>query len=697
MTSRRAKCLWVATLLQSCLWADPIITFPKAYYSIRDIVERIEQESQFSLDLPFADANNERKVLPPQLKLEDALRWITRYYEKNNGLLLRYDINDKKVTFQKSLGNSDTAMKLLFEKKIKLLGQNWSIHQAMQSVSDQVGMPLDLPAEPKAVRVANYDYECTVADWVEEVRNYWKREHGRYLTYRLGDRGLSFEDDGPAEPARVLHVELLGQYKDATKVKDPIGSIPSHNMDKSPQSQAQNNATVPVDTILAAQPKMNEDLPQSDPLVQKNTSVAKTKLPEMAPLPIEPLDRWIEPTALAAKPAQTPQAQIKALLAKGPLQFFDARGRRSLITNLIRPRPLSETPDDIIALIQSSAGTVRGLQPWLEQCKNLDLSSLEAYERKKLWREAEETWLATLLKQANETPALQAADRGWHGAYGIEVGIGNNPQYRGDHLLKTQKRTAEWLGQQLELNYGVNPTGPWSSSYGLSFNHVLESDQGSWSGLGLHIQVQRTMGEGGLAAIAPFFHLDHTNDFLAPQGELSQNLMMAGLSLQWADIPLKGYFEKTTGVTDVFIDQVSPRGQSQKHFIGGQSLRQESFGLRHRQAWLLANAQGSKGPGLESFVIQRQGKHPQTDGLETGLGCFWEQHLLGWGYQGGLSYSLWNRSESVTQWQTYGRIDGQIFPKGSAFAKLAFENSDSSDPIMSYQSTSLSLGWETKW
>ena len=151
--------LILGALLQAPLWSEStLVHFPKGTYSIRELIDSIQQETHLNIDLPFADSQNDKKSLPPEMELDESLVWILRYYERSNGLALYIVRSGEQIQFQKSFGGHEAEVKKLFNKKIKLVGQQWSIHQALQSAADQVGMPLDCPAEPKVVVPA--DYNC---------------------------------------------------------------------------------------------------------------------------------------------------------------------------------------------------------------------------------------------------------------------------------------------------------------------------------------------------------------------------------------------------------------------------------------------------------------------------------------------------------------------------------------------------------
>ena len=439
---------------------------------------------------------------------------------------------------------------------------------------------------------------------------------------------------------------------------------------------------------------------QSDLLVLKDTSAPKTLLPEVAPTDLAPIDRWVEQPK-SQSPSLHPADQLRVLAKNGPLVFLNAEARRQLLTELIRPRPLAEDVTDILELIKKIAQPTKGLDSWLDQFAQVDLKGMDTYERKKILRNIEENWLEELLVHEAQKPILLPADRGWHGDYGLECGGGANPQAVGDHPLRSSGASSMWLSQQLDLDYRVNPVGPWSYNYGLQFNHVFSTgssqDDGSWSGLGCNFKSTREINQQGLAAISPYVVFNRADSFLVDHGQLRQNLYLAGMSFNWAELHLSGAFEKCVGTTDVFIDKVQPLGHTNRHFVDGRHLSQSAWGLRHTQNWLKANAEGQEGPGLELAIVERNGDHPAATGLELGTGVLWQYQRQHWGYQSGLSLNYWGRDEAVTSWVLHGRLEGQLFPKGLNYAELSFENSSSSDPIMDYTSTRLALGWGIKW
>jgi hypothetical protein len=145
------------------------------------------------------------------------------------------------------------------------------------------------------------------------------------------------------------------------------------------------------------------------------------------------------------------------------------------------------------------------------------------------------------------------------------------------------------------------------------------------------------------------------------------------------------------------MEQRRPRGKAEKHFVTGESLRQEGFGLRHRQSWMGANSEGAFGPSLGLFLIQRQGDSPLVKGLEVGLDLSYELQKNDWNTEIAFEYSHWDRTQAIDRTELSGQVGYLGLAKGEFFANLTFENTSSSDTLADYSSTRFKFGWEVKW
>jgi hypothetical protein len=680
------------------------VTFPKGSYSIRDIVERVEHETPYSLHLPFADEANARKVLPSSMDVDEVFRWISRYYEKNNQIPMHFVKKGAEVHFQKNILTSRADFEQLLQKKITLEGRNWGVQDALPAVSAQVGIPVALNLEDKANLKADYRYECTFGEWIEEVRRYWETNNGEHLGIRLGEKGFEFVKEGKAVDR--LNIQLLGKIskRDTQKERRDM----SHSKLPAQLKLSEENEAKPIEVkpVIPNMEKRLAELNNKDrsrlsspkPLITKSEDLEEIDLPAK---PWQPVDRWLEPSEAEPEAQVSPVVTLKIWAAKGPLSYMNRQDRWLWMTNLVKPHDQPESVQDLLSFVQSNLREGRGHRAWLAEVEDLDLSELSSFERKKIFRDIEESWLKASLQELDSRPSPRVSDSGWHRNYRVVAGMGTNPQAIGDHPTRPKGDQGQWLEQNFQLDYRYNPLGPWKFRYGLSLDHVAAggsaSEDLSLSGLGFHFGSTRTIADGGVEAVSPFFHYENMGDTLTSQGRTDENFWLLGTSVHWRSTPLKGRFKKSLSSTDFFMEQRRPRGKAQAHFLTGQDLRQESFGVRHRQSWLGANAEGAFGPSLGAFLIQRQGSSPMVEGLEVGLDLRYEFQKNDWNSECALEYSHWDRSQAVDRTELSGQLSYMGLSKGELFGNIAFENTNSSDVLSDYSSTRFSLGWEVKW
>jgi hypothetical protein len=149
--------------------------------------------------------------------------------------------------------------------------------------------------------------------------------------------------------------------------------------------------------------------------------------------------------------------------------------------------------------------------------------------------------------------------------------------------------------------------------------------------------------------------------------------------------------------TDLFISMRHPSGHADRHYLTSESLKQESFGVRHRHAWMGHNKYGTFGPSVGAFLAHRQSPSPTLDGMEFGFDVQYDQSLQKWLMEYGIAYRNWGRTSSVEQWDAWAKAKFMGLGKGIFFTELKGTLSDSSDSLMDYSGTWIKLGWEVQW
>ncbi len=662
--------------------ADVEIQFPKASYTIRELIQRVEHETPYDISLPFADEANRKKTLPAQLKLKDVLHWISRYYERHNGILLNFTIKGSKVHFVKALGEQKDRVTKLMSSKLHLRGKSWTIHLACQSAAEQIGQPIHLPFSDKASILMDYDHHCSLEDWLEEVREYWKRHNQRYLRYEFTVDGIRFIDAGSIESSD-LRIELLGAIRSNATVARPEKTLHRpkaieqlEDLDPVSPKREQRDSSLPSEKKLSPPPKILKLMP------------IKAQVAPLTNLPEPPRRQTIEPSA---------EEQIKELervLLAHPGRFTQSSKRGALITALLKPHQQPSDVSSLLWIIEPFCHEGRGWKAWKANALALDLSKCEAWQKKRVLRKVEETWITSLLQASSQK--VKQGDRGWHGLWTSSIGVGRNAIAMGESSGKFFEKEGGWLGNSVEMQYRHNPVGSWKMVYGLTIDSLWSASPKELSLLGITASWQGTKATQlqGLRALSPYFHMQHYDDALF--GALKQSMFLSGFSAHWNEMKHRGLFISSRGSTDLFIEKLSPRNAHRIYTSENKDLSQVSLGLRHRHSWTGARENLSFGPIFEGAFYHRNADSNKAKGLELAMAGGWTVATPLWQTDLIIENSRWFREESVQQFKlalTWRRL----FESGTLGTELELERSSSDDIIMDYSRSSIEVSWELRW
>lgn len=658
------------------------IQFPKATYTIRELIQRVEHETPYDISLPFADESNRKKTLPGTLKLIDVLHWISRYYERHNGLLLNFKIDGTKINYVKALGEQKDRVAKLMASKLHLRGKSWTIHRACQSAAEQIGQPIDLPFDDKAGVIMDYNHHCNLEDWLEEVRGYWKRNNQRYLRYELTADGIRFIDAGTLA-APDLRVELLGSFKSK---KTPRHTSTSLLKDKDVD---------PLKDLVAIPQKREQRLTSASKEQQKSPPPKILKLlpieNEVAPLsslPDPPRRQTVEPSA---------EEQIKELervLLAHPGRFVQRSKRGELIAALLKPHQQPTDVSSLLWIIEPYCHEGRGWKSWKTSALALDLSRCELWQKKRVLRKVEEAWITSLLQASSKK--VKQGDRGWHSTWISSVGVGRNAIAMGDHSGRFFEKEGGWLGNSIEMQYRHNPVGSWKMVYGMMIDSLWSASPKDLSLIGMEASWRGTKSTQfqGVRAISPYLHLQHYDDALF--GALKQSLFLTGFSAHWNEMKHSGLFMSSRGSTDLFIEKLSPRNAHRINTLDNKDLSQTSLGLRHRHSWTGARENLSFGPIFEGAFYHRNADSKKAKGLELTMAGGWTVATPLWQSDIVVENSTWFREESVRQFKL-ALAWRRLFESGTLGTELELESSSSDDSIMDYTRSSLEVSWELNW
>lgn len=693
--------LSLALLLLLCFSlaaSEVFISFERSGYRIREVLDEIEEQTPYDLQFPFVDGTNELHLMPRRIELGKLLLWIEKAYEKTNDRLIRHDIVGSEIRFLDNLPPSSAGEPLVaLQKKVSLKGQDWTVHQALQSASRQSGISIDLPLVDHAEIKAPYHYECTVEELLEEVRSYWRRHNGRELSYRRSGTGIVFFERGESE-GLPLEVQLVGRITQHTQ---PLSDLPSRQP-KSPTLKERIRHLVLPDAEKA-QPEPAPASPEVE-AVEAPTPVEVEERPVLEEPVYRPIESLPDPEPPAPKGPPAAQPQIEALLKHNPLDFIAPHRYSAMATAWIRPHDLSTQGSDLLDRIRPHAADNRHHQRLVRAIGELDLSALNPYGRKQALRQVEEHWLKILLQTQQSRNAPKASDRGWHLRYRAEGGYGRHPQKGGEQTLRDTLNTGAWLGHDVRLEHRHNPLGPWrfqsafvaGSRYGID----MAQEDLSHTHYGIDLRGFRDVSTPGWRGVEPHLAIESYSDALVPgDGVTKQVQWTAGVSVHWLSSGRFGSFNRSQAATDIFALHWRPEDGASRAVAGQGGLRQKGAGLRHRMSWFRAKGNTIEGPRASLHLVHRDGSHPTIDGTEWGLEMGYVQVDEQWQRSIDLLIEQWRRDQAVDVTDLRIAITRKdlAFLRGDVGAEAALVSSSSDDPVADYNSATLTLKLEWNW
>jgi len=686
--------LWLL-LASSSLFSEINISFPKGGYTLREVVDRIQHETPFDIDLPFVDKALVRTKLPKTLELKESLFWISRYHEKYNQLLLHFDIEGTKVRFSESFSKTaGTSIKVL-DRKIRLKGDDWTVKDALASASRQIDISIRLPMRDGAKLSSKYNYQCSLRELLDEVRIYWLEYNQQRLIYRYQDGAIVFLDGGktPA-PQSTLDIELMRNISDEGIKKE---------------SPTKPSSILPMPWEKLLEPKEKNDKVKSTrrplpPQVMVTSSereeVSSKKVRSLGiPLPeVKPIDHLPPSSPEPSAPAKLDQGKLLAELKKfEPLKDLGQQERMILVQDLIRPHLLPESPDILADWLSVRLPNRRGMKSWAEKIRNLDISGMNSFQKKSTLRGIQEEWLKKILARTHLRQGPKSPDQGWHRRYRLGVGAGRHPLQTSSHAVRPVDNDGLWVSQDLLLDYRFNPPGPWNYGFGLGIGmtHANEPKELSESYLSFHYQGERHVSSGSLETVAPFLDMEVVTDALSKDGLLEHQLWTAGLTLHWREKAISD--GDLTSSSTFHMSKFLPIGDSRYHFFyPSADLRQDGFGYRHQWSWSHATADTAQGPHGDVYLIHNKGQHFSNDGLEYGFGFGYHYNQSLWRNSLDIGFNNWDRkpkSDSLRFEWTSRRAIG----RGDGVLHLLHEIRESDHLWYDGSSTLVELSWEVNW
>ena len=678
------------------LCAEITISFPKSGYTLREVIDRIQHETPFDIDLPFIDTALVKTQLPKKLEFKESLFWISRYHEKYNQLLIHFKIDGRKVRFIESFPSTSHHSKVL-DQNVHLKGKKWTVHDALRSAGSQLKISIRLPMSDQAKLSSDYNYECSLRELLDEVRMYWLEYNSQRLIYRHDKSGILFTDGGNTpKPTASLDVELMGdlkQVKSKNTQKEASGLPSAMPWDKILEPKKANQQIETSRRPLPPQVMVTHSKPKAFTQPKKNKS-RPNPLSEVQPIDLQP------PSPTPPSPSPSPKnlsLQLAELKNFEPLNGLTQDQRMVLVNDLIRPHLRQITSDGLADWISSRLPNRRGINEWVQKVRDLEISNLNAFEKKATLRNLQEAWLKKILAQTRFRQGPKAPDQGWHRLYRLGFGAGRYPLLTTSHPARQVESDGVWHSQDLLLDYRFNPPGPWNYGFGVGIGAVLATKPKalSESYFSFHYLGERHVSQGSLETVSPFLDMEVVTDALSDGGLLEHQLWTTGLTLHWRETPLRS--GDLVSSSTFHISKFLPKGDSRFHFFyPNADLRQDGFGYRHQWSWSEATPDTAQGPHGDIFLVHNKGQHASNDGVEYGFGFGYHYNREVWKNSLDFGYSQWDRqpkSDSLrfewTSRKALGRGDGILH--------LLHEIRESNQTWFDGSSTLAELSWEVTW
>lgn len=201
--------------------ADVMIQFEPRAYLFSQVRDKIEHDTPYDIELPYVDEARQKRFMPESLTLTECLNWIIAYFEEENHLTLNFSLQEHRVIFQKASSLSENDQKTILDKKLKLIGKSWTLKDALKAASDQSGMMIKLPFQDEKSIRADYNYECTLGEFIEEVKSYWVHEMNYRIHAIIETKEISFYKGGEIPKRNPKQNIMIQNLKQASKDSQP--------------------------------------------------------------------------------------------------------------------------------------------------------------------------------------------------------------------------------------------------------------------------------------------------------------------------------------------------------------------------------------------------------------------------------------------------------------------------------------------
>ncbi len=549
--------------------AEDVVRFPRRKINVAEVIRLVEAQTGRTVSLPFAEGTPTSQEFPESMTVEEVAGWICRHYKTRLGLRLRPFLQKQALVFQKASALGEEAQKSILAQNVVLKGQGIGIVAALTQAARQSNLDISFLVEDKAALEADYDYTCTLGEFLEEVAEYMRRYNRRDVDYALTDDAVTLFDLGPA-PARPLKVEIVREAAPATSAL-----IPEPAPSKLPPypAPAEDRLTMALGLERAQKESL---LLYADPARHHELYVA-LNTPRERRLRMADLLDDLRPFLVERRGRAEWEARLKDLDAI-PASAYE---KAAVMGRIIAPWN-AELEKRIAA------------QPLRAPTAAWTLSTRFGFIMGKNWARIG-TSPITPLRSRVQGHGLEAA-----------VGVGYDVVH------------GPW---STRVDLRVDSTR--------SIKDLEELEQGAFE---LEARTNRLVGRGGLLSMTPHAAVRHESDYFGATSLQDHEIYLGGLALHWEEKKDAIRDFALTADSDLFAGAVRPKGEERHDFLALQDRSSHFFGFSHRAGLVERRGDYIHGFYAEIGLSRYLSKSPHENGREDFVEAGYRYERKVWEY-----------------------------------------------------------------
>lgn len=645
------------------VYADIFISFGPRFYSIREIIQKVERDTPIKINLPFADIANQKKSLPAEIELNNLLYWVCHYYESHNDAKITFTKTGNQIHFKKLHFINQKSVEKELTKGLILNGRQWTLHEVLFQAQKQIGKKIVLPFEDPKKLKADYQFKCSLEELLEEVRNYYKDHLGKLITYQFHNNRIEFITNGT--PIRkTLKVELISNLRNKTK-----------------------------------------------PLAKKIPHQILPKIKKGKVTPKKVFKKPTEPKATQSGISQTIKhlsinvfnSNFEAIKKINITRFVNDENLHFFMKELILPNNENGSFLQLKNTILPYLNNRKGQEELLQHLSILEQNQLLTYDRNQKIMELRELWLKQSLNNFQRNKAYEQKELITKFHYRGDIGTGKNIAQSGSSTkILDPNKVSFYTHHHLGIQSNYSPKNDWQLDFGMGFDYTrsTHSDDAltDLGGISLNISSSHLSTGSSLRAISPFLNYHIESDLLASDGIYDHHLLLLGTNFHWMEAKNTYGFDKVYADSQVIISINNTKAHESIDLVTLMPRKSQSVGFKHRFSLIDSHTKGIKGWRPKLHIMSRSSDAEVEKGVEFGIGTDYIYSFNDMHNTTELNLTQWSREQSVQTVEFSNTFYKTITKDKSDFiAEFEYIHASSDDSIYNFNHLSLTVGIEVKW